>query len=354
MSTETRRIDLILELLRKTPARGACAFEGVEALDDCAIVRVCDGVDVVIGSDFVRGEGFYLFKLGLLSWYDIGYYLVGANVSDVAAMGARPVGVVTVCRYSAEMSDDDFRAVMSGVVDACQKFDAPLLGGDTGGYEKSVLSAAAFGICSDGRVLRRNGARPGDTLFLSGDIGLAGAALAYFLRAKPEGLRLPPTEEAKLLERWQKVAPAVNQGVLLTEFALSSCAIDTSDGFKASCRQLAESSKVDIEIDAMAVPIDPIVSAISSHLSVDPFAMAVGDSVDFRLLFSTSKSNAARTVGLFQERGWPIHEVGTVTGLSEQPKVRCRIEDQLIEMPGVEWSQSDLPSIDILRDVSRL
>ena len=92
MSTETRRINSILDLMPNYPAKpgsGLNASVGLIALDDCAVVPLNSESDLVIGSDFVRGEGFHLFKKGVLSWQDVGYYLIGANASDLAAMGLR-------------------------------------------------------------------------------------------------------------------------------------------------------------------------------------------------------------------------------------------------------------------------
>src|SRR5918992_788845 len=91
MSKERRRIDGILELVKSFPSvckAGLPASVGLEGLDDCAVVPVGNGFDLIIGSDFVRGEEFHLYRAGMLNRQDIGYFLIGANASDLAAMGA--------------------------------------------------------------------------------------------------------------------------------------------------------------------------------------------------------------------------------------------------------------------------
>jgi len=348
MSTEQRRIALIRGLLRSSSPASTAVSAGVEAQDDCAVLRVGD-IDLVFGSDFVRGEGFYLFKLGLLSHYDIGYYLVGANASDLAAMGADPLALVTVVRYSPKMTDEEFEQIMTGVVDACREFALPLVGGDTGGYELSVLSGAAIGTCEVGTSLRRSNASIGEYVYCTGDLGIAGAAIAYFVRAKPEGLHLSQAEEDSLLRPWRRVAPNLAQGKFIRTAGFSRCAIDTSDGLKAACRQLAESSDVSIVIEPSAIPIPPLVGRVAAFLGVDPIGLAVGDSVDFRLVFTAKPSNHDELTTEFERRAWPLYRIGTVEAKADAAGVFRRESGRLVTLPGVEWSQSEMPSVDILR-----
>src|SRR6266498_4646094 len=95
---------------------------GADAMDDCAVYDIGGPLSLVVGSDYVRGPKFILYEMGFLSEFDIGYYLVAANVSDIAAMGATPIGVLTVVRYPREMDDVRFQNVMAGVHQACTDF----------------------------------------------------------------------------------------------------------------------------------------------------------------------------------------------------------------------------------------
>lgn len=353
MSTETRRINGILKLLRKYPSTsgaGLNASVGLQGLDDCAVVPLNSQQDLVFGSDFVRGPGFHLFRKGILSWQDIGFYLIGANASDIAAMGASPIGVVVVLRYTSDMSDEDYSDVMEGVLRACKEFSIPLLGGDTGGYDSPVLSAAAIGICPSGKALLRSQGCPGDELYVTGDIGRAGAALAYFTRGKEEGLFLSSVEEQELALAWQMPRPALLQAQKLVERSLSRCAIDTSDGLKASCRQIGEASGLNVILEPDQIPIAPIVKKVAKGLNVDPLALAVGDSVDFRLVFTAGQEFSDEIQNEFEKGGWPLWKIGRLEfGDEELSGVYLRTAEGLTEVPGVEWAQSDKMSIDKLR-----
>ena len=335
---EQRRIRTILRLLDEFPT--TTNFEasiGLRCLDDCAVIPLNSDIDLVVGSDFVRGAGFDLFKRNLLSWEDVGYYLVGANASDLAAMGATPLGVLTVVRYTSSMTDQEHAQVMRGILRACSDFRMPLLGGDSGGYDRSVLSATAIGTCPHGAALLRSGGAAGELLFITGEIGLAAAASAYFAVAQLKGFRLNSQEEAILINPWRKVTPALEQGKLLVEKSLSRCAIDTSDGLRHACNQLAEASLVDVVLIRDAIPVSDLTKRVSDSLNIDPFKLALSESVDFRLLFSVSPANAQSLKEEFDTQGWSLHQIGFLQEPSGTPSVYFKTPTGLEMVPDSGW-----------------
>ena len=327
---------------------GFIASTGLEALDDCAVIPISKDYELIIGSDFIRGEGFTLYRKGVISLEDIGFYLIAANASDLAAMGALPVGVTVVFRYTQNMTDDDFSKVMIGVMKACKKFKLPLLGGDTGGYEKSVLSACAIGVCPRGRSLLRSKGKPGDSIYVTGDVGGAGAALSYFARIRDYGVQLTKSEEEELAKTWKQINPALEQGQGLVNEKLSRCAIDTSDGLKAACRQISESSGLDLILFPDKIPISPIARKIAQLADIDPLIMAISDSVDFRLVFSTPMDMTERLEQLFEDHEWPLYLIGKFEKPSNKHGVFFQIDNNKIPVEGHEWDQSDMLTIDKL------
>lgn len=87
---------------------------GADAQDDCAVFRIQGTQDLVLGSDYVRGPKFRLYELGYLNDYDIGYYLAMANFSDIAAMGAQPIALLSVIRYPRTMTGRRVQVGCSG------------------------------------------------------------------------------------------------------------------------------------------------------------------------------------------------------------------------------------------------
>lgn len=339
VSTEARRLEIILDAVRRCPAAAAAAIDasvGLEALDDCAVIPMAGGVDLIIGTDFIRGEGFNLFKKGILSRRDIGYYLVGANASDLAAMGAAPLGIVVAYRYDESLTDDAYREVVEGIAAACSDFGMPLLGGDSGSYEANVLSATAFGICPAGKTLLRCNGKPGDRLFLTGTVGTAAAALAYFNRCA-RGCVSQDIED-ELLQSWQRIRPALDQGRYLVEASLSTCGIDTSDGLHNSCKIIAAASGCDLILDSANIPISQAVKEVAKLLRMDTLSLALALSVDFRLLFTAAPDRRDRVIDGFRTRQWSVHEIGELVEPDTEPQMLLRTNGGLGTAQSATWS----------------
>jgi thiamine-monophosphate kinase len=343
-SKESERILKILEAVARFPVAGdsQSATVGLTDLDDGAVLPMCDGTDLVVCSDFVRGTGFDLFQLGLLTWEDIGFYLVGANASDLAAMGASPLGITIVVRYSPDLNDQDYESLVSGIAEACSRFSLPLLGGDSGSSTTCVLSASALGTCPRDRALLRSRGVDGDALYITGTVGLAAAAMAYFKRDQAQTMRLDESAEYRLLSSWQRVQPAIGQGAFLVKERLSRCAIDTSDGLAVSCQHLAEASRVDIVLSKDSIPIDAETTAVARLLEIDPLRLALSESVDFRLLFSVNANAVPALEREFSARKWPLFRIGDFREASaDEPTVWVSESGQLTRL--LQGHDSRLP-----------
>ncbi|MHB1591230.1 MAG: thiamine-phosphate kinase [Sulfuricella sp.] len=352
MTSENNRIGIALEEAARAGVLRGGALEvlcGADGRDDCAVLRMDSERDLVIGSDFVRGTGFHLFKEGVLTHEDIGWYLAAANISDLAAMGARPAGIVIAMRWANDLTDEQWQSMHRGICGACREFDVPLLGGDSGGNSENVLSASAIGTVPHNRALLRSAGCPGDRLFLTGTVGAAGAAIAYFYRGRHQGVQVDSATEQRLADSWRRVRPAVAQGIWLSESGCCRCALDTSDGLKAGLSEIAARSNVDVVLRADAVPVDPAVRVVAEAMKLRPLELAISDSVDFRLLFSVSEEHVPAVVDEFSRQGWELHEIGWLrAAIEKEPRVvlNGRAGDE--ELPGIPWDQSDTTVVDRL------
>lgn len=305
---------------------------GVREQDDCAAFALTGGQTLVFGSDYVRGPKFTLYERGLLSEYDIGWFLAAANLSDIAAMGAVPVGLLSVIRYPRDMEDLTFAEVLKGVRDSCRAVGAANVGGDIGTAERLILSASAFGAVEPEGLLTRAGARPGQIVVLTGETGLAGAALRYSASAA-EGLTDAELDE--LLRQWRRVTPRVSHGRLISGLDGDRSCIDTSDGLAGALNTICAASGVRIAIDAAAVPISPVVAKAAALLGADVLELVFGDSVDFELVATV---DAAAIESLRQQaalKGLSFYEIGVVTSGAGAEIVRDGVKAPL---PGVPWS----------------
>lgn len=311
---------------------------GADAKDDCAVLDVSGPISLVFGSDYVRGPKFALYEQGLLSDYDIGYYLVIANISDIAAMGATPLAITTVVRYPPTMTDADFESLIEGIRDAASACDVMNVGGDIGGAERTILSAAAIGACSRGSAITRSGARAGDVLCLTGAVGIAGAAVAYFGNDRKR-VRLSDDLEAELLAAWKRPVARTTEGRILGTHHLATACQDTSDGLKATIEQLAAASGVGFVVDEAAVPVHSSTAAVAQLLELETTALALSASVDFQLAFTVPPEMTDTCAALFAEEGKDLYVIGTAT--DDDALVLRRSDGTHGPLPGVTWRHQE-------------
>lgn len=347
-SSEAVRLELLRSVLAADRSSNSAVFLGVEGMDDAALLRLKPDELTVVTSDFVRGSGFHLFELGHLNYYDVGYYLIVANVSDLAAMGARPVAATTIIRYSDEMTDEGFLDAVRGMRAAADDCKIEIVGGDIGGHSADVFAATAIGQVKADRLLRRTGAKVGDALCVTGTVGRPITALTYFKKAKPAGFALPAADEERLLNAWRRPTARVQEGQVLGELGCVSACQDVSDGLKASIEQIGEASGVSFRVDARALNIDPATLEVARSLRTDAVALAMSASVDFELLFTVRKDDAKRTVGALNRQGCSAAIIGESIDRGSNRLVDAAGHEH--ELPGMAWQQQQG---DYLADIIR-
>ncbi len=232
--------------------------------------------------------------------------LLRVNLSDLAAMGATPraylLGLALPSGTTAEWAE----SFVAGLAVDQKAFRICLVGGDTVATEGALtLSLTALGVVRRGCELRREGAEPGDPIFVSGSIGDG----ALGLIALEGGLaRLEEESRARLIARYHLPEPRVALGGRLA--GLAQAAIDVSDGLVADLGHLCAVSGVGAQIDLARVPLSP---AARAALSDDPALVGAvltgGD--DYEILFCTRPTEAARVEALGAELGLALARIGT-------------------------------------------
>jgi thiamine-monophosphate kinase len=314
-----------------------------QAADDCAVLALKAPVDIVLGTDYVRGPKFHLYEAGFLSDRDIGRFCVTANASDLAAMGAVGVGFLSVVRYPKDFSDERFREVLSGIDEACEAYGLCLLGGDTGSAERLILSGSAVGVCLPGKNLRRNSARPGDVVAVTRQVGGAGAAVL----ASSAGIvpRLPPEKWAMLLSCWTGLNAQMNAGQVLASTGCRVACQDVSDGLRATANEIALASRVGILLDLQMIPLGDGVADVATVVDVDPRELAISASTDFCLCFTCSEDSFRHISHHLSELGVTAYVVGKCV---EGAGVWTANENgEKTVAPGVEWKHQsgDIASV---------
>lgn len=338
MSDERDRLAILKRILAKAlpPHQENTVLVGVDAQDDAAVVKLRDDLFLVISSDFVRGTQFYLFQLGYLNHFDVGYYLVVANISDIAAMGAKPIGLTTVVRYGPTQTDEEFEQLFLGIRSAADHYGVSVVGGDTGSYSADVFAATAFGLANRGNLLLRSNARSGDLLCVTGLIGLPITAIAYFKRARQSGLSLTEEDENRLLNSWKRPIARVHEGTALFSHKIAHACQDVSDGLKETIEQVGRLSGVSFNVYADRLPIDPITRRVAKFLGVSAPQLAMSASVDFQLLFTMPSLAKDLCDSVLEKQGLKYHVIGETNSIGQNVLVHG--DGRSEPLPGVGWN----------------
>jgi thiamine-monophosphate kinase len=223
---------------------------------------------------------------------DVAWKLLAVNLSDLAAMGATPAGVLLALGLSAAEDEAWREAFVAGLGRALETFNVSLWGGDTvTGLDRAVLGLTAVGWVEPGKALGRNGAQPGDVLYVSGTIGDAGLGLAVARGKAPF--------DKRLLNRFRRPTPRLALGAVLG--GVATAGMDISDGLLIDAERLAAASGVALAIDLDAVPLSRPTAGLDDLLA----RVTAGD--DYELLFSLPRSGEPLT-------SWrtPVTRIGRV------------------------------------------
>lgn len=274
--------------------------------DDGAVLRPQSGLDLVVVIDTLI-EGVH-FPVGLAA-ADVGYRAVAVNLSDIAAMGARPRWMTLA--LTLDRADEAWlQGFAAGLFEAADEHGVSLVGGDTTRGRDKIASIQVSGEIAPDKVLQRSGAVAGDLLFVSGTIGDAAAGLAMLCDKN-----LAPERHHYLQQRFSRPTARVRLGQELA--GLASAAIDVSDGLYADVAKLLDQSAVSGVLETRLIPLSTELKDYGDADAALRFALSGGD--DYELCFALAPANESRIAELADELGLAltcIGEVGSGLGLT--------------------------------------
>ncbi len=278
--------------------------------DDAAVLAPLDGKPVITVDTMSQGVH---FDLAYTSPADLGHRLFAANLSDIAAMGAKPVAAVVSLALPGDTPVSFVEGLYDGFRELSESFDVAVVGGDIVGSGNGITAALTLIGEAGDNLLTRSGCRPGDVLLLTGEIGLSEAGLQNLM-----GRVELPRELATAADKHHlRPTPRLGIGRILAEENLATACIDTSDSLAISLHHLSEMSGVGFIVDSDALPISAALLEAEKQLAEDgyhpdynPIGYALYAGEDFELLFASPPENVDRITRLVNETGIPVSVIG--------------------------------------------
>ena len=271
--------------------------------DDCAAIDIGDRY-LLITTDMMASKTHIPKGTGP---YDIGWSIVAVNLSDIAAMGGTPLGLVTAIGITRGHPIEFLEQMTDGMNDCARRFGTSIIGGDTKEHENLTLCGTAIGSVEKDRILLRKGAKPGDLIAVTGSLGRAGAGFYSMKR----NLDLKEAEDA-LKRPW----PRINEGRILGQSGLVTSCMDISDGLSSSIFELSRNSGLTYEIDYSRIPRAKEVE-MAFHDGERQRSLVLNFGDDYELLFTVRRGAEDEMEDLSSKLDCPVTLIGKVTSGEE-------------------------------------
>lgn len=268
--------------------------------DDACAVKAYSGLLTLLTTDaFVEGNH---FDLSYFSFKDVGTKAIAASFSDVAAMGGEPKYCVVSLMSPRTISVADVDGIMDGITECCDRYGVELVGGDAVGSVNLAVSVSVVGEVEPENIVLRSGAKPGDAIYVTGDLGASEAGRLVLSK----GMSVADDVRRYVVARHKSPTPRIKESRGLVENHSIHSMIDISDGLSADAAHIARESEVKLVIRAPSIPVSPHVHAVEEASSVSVLDMALYGGEDFELLFTAAE------LGLEKVKGVPVARIGEV------------------------------------------
>jgi thiamine-monophosphate kinase len=317
--------NLIRSISGTFPPRSSGVILGIG--DDAAILRIPPGHHTVMSTDLLIED--VHFTTSTESFYDIGVKAAAANLSDMAAMGAKPAFLLVAIALPSTLTLTDWQALYRGLSRTCRDHGVHIVGGDTSASPRGCfISLTIVGIVRPGCALQRSGASPGDWIFVSGTLGDAAAGLHSLRTGHIRGsTKTKPSQGLRyLIARHSRPTPRIALGQLLSTRGWASAAIDISDGLSNDLGHLCRQSQAGALISASNIPLSSHLKHFAQQQGIDPLQWALHGGEDYELLFTVPPMYAKKVERAANRLHIPLTAIGHIT--SRRLGIRIQDPDQ--------------------------
>ncbi|WPD24648.1 MAG: thiamine-phosphate kinase [Candidatus Electrothrix scaldis] len=332
--------DLIQQIHQLVSQEGNGLVQGIG--DDCAVVEKDEQNVWLLTMDTLMESVHFD-----CSWhppYLLGRKAVSVNVSDVAAMGGRPVFALLSLGLPADFSPEWVTELNRGINEACGQYGCLLIGGDTVcSLGKIALTLTLIGETSRDQVLYRHGAKTGDTVWVSGALGLAAAGLDYFRSGKTLSMQAEyPVEIRPCIKAHLDPEARVGLAGALSRTGLVHAMMDLSDGLSTDLSHLCQQSHLAAMIEEERFPGKEALASAASSLGFsekERTGWMIAGGEDYELLFTASPENQQAIQKAALEHGVPVTPIGQLRegqGVILRRKTADGYEEELISFQGFD------------------
>ncbi|MDI3542926.1 MAG: thiamine-monophosphate kinase [Candidatus Atribacteria bacterium] len=289
------------------PGGGERVILGIE--DDCAVVKGPRDFYYLLTCDS-QVENVH-FVLSLFSPFSLGKRVLAVNLSDIAAMGGKPLFALLSWVLRPDIEAEWLKEFARGIKEEAETFGVNIIGGNLSRTESQIVFDLTLvgEVESDYPLLLRCNSRPGDLVLVTGTLGDSRAGLEITLQGSEEERE----KYSFLLERFFTPSPRLQVGRLLHSLKERIALIDVSDGFSQDLGHIAEESGVGAVVEVDKLPISPTLREWSEEKGKDPFLFALSGGEDFELIFTVPRERGEEIKQFIEkESGIPVTIVGEI------------------------------------------
>jgi len=283
--------------------------------DDTASFLPRPGYELLVTCDCLVEGRHYL--TGRINPLDLGRRAMTLNISDIGAMGGKPLYALISLGLKADMLVQDIEEIYRGFLLELNPFGASIIGGNlTRSGNGMFIDITLIGEVEQGKVVRRSGARPGDVILVTGYPGQAAAGLLLLLQTPDD----PEIKNHPLVKIYNTPSHQAHLGAAIAQAGLATAMIDTSDGFLGDLGHICVESNVGAELFQEKLPVSEALRQAALSFHKNPHDFVLGESDDYELVITCRPDHVASIRSIVAQGGLPIPltEVGRITGATDQ------------------------------------
>jgi thiamine-monophosphate kinase len=284
--------------------------------DDVAAMKWMNNEIAVLKTDMLVGHTDVPPRM---SYEQAARKAVVMNVSDFAAKGCRPLGLLVALGLPKDATRSEIEEIGAGLNAGAREYSVSVLGGDTSETRDLIIGVSMFGAMTGGKIIQRVGAMPGDIVATTGSFGLTASGLKIL----KENLSVPTKLRKKLVDAVLSPHARLNEGLALAQTGAVTASIDSSDGLAWSLHEISRASNVGFVIDKP--PIAPETKEFAASFSLDPLELGLYGGEEYELVLTINSEGWSKAKNVVQQVHGSLQKIGEVT---EEATIYLKVDNE--------------------------